>query len=73
MESKMKRKTIIYGMVDGVGPVGSAPQHPSDYIDPELEKQRDRVNNVAVFRTYTGGEEPNSLQGRVKKGDPSKT
>ena len=73
MESKMKRKTIIYGMVGGVGPVGSAPQHPSDYINPELEKQRDHVKNVAVFPEQTEGQNPNSLKGRVKPGDPNQT
>ena len=67
----MKRKTIIYGMVDGVGPVGSASQYPSDYINPELKKERDHVKKVAFFPEHTEGQNPNSLKGRVTPGNPN--
>ena len=67
----MKRKTIIYGMVGGVGPVGSAPQHPGDHISPKLKQQRDIVRDVAAFPDRREGQEPNPLKGRVKPGDPN--
>ena len=74
MESKMKRKTIIYGMVGGVGPVGSAPQYNPDSIDPQLQKESDHVKKVAVFPMDTEGQKPKPLTGdRVTEGDPSKT
>ena len=64
----MKRKTIIYGMVGGVGPVGSAPQqNPSDYINPKLQEERDRVSSVADFSGNTESPNPRSLKGRVKE------
>ena len=44
----MKRKTIIYGTVDGVGPVGGGlPPKGSDANSEELKAQSKRVADVA--------------------------
>ena len=72
MESKMKSKTIIYEMVDGLGSVGGGlPPQNSPAISPDLQQQRDRVKDVADFHGMAESQEPKPLTDRVKKGIPS--